>query len=252
MSSPLLTSEAWTNPEVAANRADVMTIEGTAVKTGILTLIMAVAIGVMWDQFWNGGQPNLRAMMPWAIGAGLASLVIGVIGCFAPRYSMFLGFAMAVVEGIFLGAVTMLVHTMYPGLPLLAAVFTLATLVGTLILYGTRIVRTSPAFVKGVMVATGALFLGMLVVWGLSMIGFGELYSTLRGGGPIAIGFSVLCIVLATFNLLVDFHYIEEGAKQRAPKWMEWAGALGLLVTMVWLYIEILRLLQMLRGSSDD
>jgi uncharacterized YccA/Bax inhibitor family protein len=171
---------------------------------------------------------------------------------FAKRLAMPLALGYAVAEGLLLGGFTMFMQARYPGLPLLAAGFTTGTLLAMLILYRTGVIKASSGFMKGMAAAMGGLMLGLGILFLLNLFGIGGgITGALYGNGPIGIGFSVVCIGLAALCLVVDFAVIEQGARDGAPKYMEWVGAFGLLVTLVWLYIEILNLLAKLRGGDE-
>jgi uncharacterized YccA/Bax inhibitor family protein len=255
MSNPVLSEKQWgdvADREGGLSDANAMTINGTVMKTGLLLVILLMSLGWMFERFWNNGSPVQEQVMPWMIGGAIGGLVLALITMFAKRLAMFTSIAYAVAQGLFIGGLTMFMEAQYPGLPLLAACFTTATLLGMLLLYRTGVIKASSGFIKGVMGATAGLMLGVALLWVLSMFGIGTgVVAALYGSGPIGIGFSVLCIGLAAFNLVVDFAVIENGARERAPKYMEWLGAFGLMVTLVWLYIEILRLLAKLRASDD-
>lgn len=252
MSNPILSEKRWNEELETTSGGDVMTVDGAAVKTSFLVLIMLAVITVMWSQFWAGKATPFQQLQGYAIGGGIGGLVLVLIGVFLPRFSAVLSIAYAICQGLLLGAITMIFEVRYPGLPLLAATFTSATLLGMLMLYKFGIIKASNGFMRGVMGATAGLALGVGMLFLLNMFGIGTgMRATLYGSGPIGIGFSILCVGLAALNLVVDFGMIEEGAKRRAPKYMEWVGAFGLLVTLVWLYIEILRLLAKLRASDD-
>ena len=254
MSNPVLSEERWSQlRDVTNESSNVMTVDGAITKTGILLLVLLATIGLMWHTFWQGGAVDRAGMMPWLIGGVIGGLVLAIIGMFAPRWAMFTGTLYAVAQGLVLGGVTMIFESIkgYEGLALTAAAFTAATLIGMLLLYRTGVIRATPGLIKGIIMATAGLAIGMGILWLLSLFNIGSgITATLYGHGPIGIGFSVLCVGLAAFNWIVDFHVIEEGAKNGAPKYMEWVGAFGLLVTLVWLYIEILRLLAKLRSRD--
>jgi uncharacterized YccA/Bax inhibitor family protein len=255
MSNPVLSEKQWGeigDREGGLADANAMTVNGTVMKTGLLLVVLMATMWWMFDRFWNGGAPVQKEVMPFMIGGAIGGLVICLVMMFAKRLAMFFGLAYAVAEGLFLGGVTMIFEIRYPGLPLLAASFTVATLLGMLFLYRAGVIKASNGFIKGVIGATAGLALGVALLWILSLFGIGGgIVSSLYGNGPIGIGFSVVCVGLAALNLVLDFKVIEDGAQQRAPKYMEWVGAFGLLVTLVWLYIEILRLLAKLRSSNN-
>ena len=257
MSNPVLSEKQWGDladregshdGSISGAPANIMTINGTVMKTGILLLVMLTSMGWMFERFWNMGGPIREQVVPWMIGGAIGGLVLTLIMMFAKRMAMILGLGYAIAEGLFIGGFTMFMEAKYPGLPILAACFTTATLLGMLLLYRSGIIKASSGLIKGVIGATVGLFLGVAVLMLLNAFGIGGgIVGALYGNGPIGIGFSVVCIGLAAFNLVVDFAVIEQGAQQRLPKYMEWVGAFGLLVTLVWLYIEILRLLSKLK-----
>ncbi len=251
MSNPALNPDRW-----AAGSRDrdtiasgLMTVEGTVTKTLILTGLLLVSLAVMWSQFWRGGEPDTAAMMPWLIGGSLAGLVLALIGMFAHRYVAIIAPLYAITQGVFLGGLTMIFNVKYPGIAESAAVYTVGVLVGMLVLYRTGVIKATAGFKRGVIVATAGLMIGTLALWVLGMFGIGQgLSGMLYGNSWIGIAFSVFCVGLAALNLVVDFAFIEESAERGAPKHYEWVGAFALLVTLVWLYIEILRLLSKLRS----
>lgn len=257
MSNPVLSEKQWgdlaeregsRDGSIPGATANVMTINGTVMKTGILLVVMLASMAWMYERFWNMGGPVRELVAPWMIGGAIAGLVLTLIMLFAKRLAMILSLGYAVAQGFFIGGFTMFMEAQYPGLPILAASFTTATLLGMLLLYRTGVIKASSGFIKGVIGATVGLFLGVAALMLLNAFGIGGgIVGALYGNGPIGIGFSVVCIGLAAFNLVVDFAVIEQGAQQRLPKYMEWVGAFGLMVTLVWLYIEILRLLSKLK-----
>ncbi len=252
MSNPVLNDTYWSKLRDADRGASVsttMTVNGTIAKTGVLLALLMLTIGWMWMAFWNRGNIEPARFIPFLIGGGIVGFLAVIINSFVPRFAMVTGGVYAIAEGLVLGGVTMLVEAKYPGLPLIAACFTVATLLAMLLLYRTGIIKASNGFIRGVMAATFGLVIGIGIMWLLSMFGIGGgLVASLYGNGPIGIGFSVVCVTLAALNLVVDFAFIERGSQQGLPKHMEWVAAIGLLVTLIWLYFEILRLLSKLRS----
>jgi uncharacterized YccA/Bax inhibitor family protein len=255
MSNPVLSENQWgklAESEGDQSSVNAMTINGAVTKTGVLLVILLVTVGWMFERFWNNGLPNSAAVQPFMIGGAIAGLVLALITMFVKKIAMFTGILYAVAQGLFIGGFTIFMQAQYPGLPLLAACFTTATLLGMLFLYRTGIIKASSGLIKGVVGATAGLMLGVGLLFVLNLFGIGGgIIAALYGNGPIGIGFSVICIGLAAFNLIVDFAVIEEGAQNKLPKYMEWVAAFGLLVTLVWLYIEILRLLAKLRAADE-
>ncbi len=255
MSNPVLSEKQWgdiADREGGQTNANAMTINGTVMKTGLLLVIMMTVMWWLFDSFWNNGEPDVAKVQPFMFGGMIAGLVLALITIFAKRLAMITGILYAAAQGLFVGGFSMFMEARYPGLPLLAAAFTTGTLLGMLFLYRAGVIKATNGFVKGVMGAVAGLMLGIGLLFVLNLCGIGAGITTmLYGDSPIGIGFSVVCIVLAALSLVVDFKVIEDGAREGAPKWMEWLGAFGLMVTLVWLYIEILRLLAKLRGSDE-
>lgn len=257
MSNPVLSQNQWKSISASEGRGDVatMSIPGAIMKTMILTVVVIGMIGVTWDQI--GRHQSVFGIAPQMalFGSAIAGLVMVVIMRFAPRMSALLGFIYAAVEGVFLGVFTKFIAGIAPEfshLPVLAAAMTGCTLLGMLMLYMTGIVRATPLFVKMVTGAILGLVLGTVALWVMSMFfpWAAGMRGALYGNGLIGIGFSVFCVGLAAFTLVLDFDFIEKGAKSGQPKYMEWVGAVGLLVTLVWLYVEILLLLAKLQSRD--
>lgn len=247
MSNPLLNEERWNGAERTG--AEAMTINGAVIKTGFFLLLMLMSFGATWDSLEQTKLIFTMAVGPALIGAAILGLVLALVASFLPRTTMITGTLYVLCQGVFLGGVSYWYNAQYKGLPLLAAALTIGTLIGMLFLYTQRIIRATPMFIKVIIGATVGLAVGVGLLFLLSMFGLATgMREALYGSGPIGIGFSVLCVGLAAFNLILDFHFIEEAAAKRLPKYFEWVGALALVITLVWLYLEILRLMAKLRG----
>lgn len=249
MSNPILNDERWDRLAEAERSPHQMTVMGAVHKTFFLVGILLATMFVLWSTLWTGVKGFSPAtVMPHLIGGAIGGLVLCLINVFTVRFIVFTSIAYAVCEGLFLGALTMIFQARYPGLPFLAAACTVGTLLAMLTLYRANIIRATEGFMRGVMVATVGVFFALAIIMLLGVFGIdGGVFAMLRGNGPIGIGFSVFMVGLAALNLVVDFGVIEQGAQRGAPKRMEWVAAFGLLVTLVWLYLEILRLLSKLR-----
>jgi uncharacterized YccA/Bax inhibitor family protein len=226
--------------------ADKMTINGTVNKTIIMTVLLTLTAAWAWNRFdlAAGGAPPTG----WLIGSGLGGLVVGLITVFKKTWAHITAPLYAMVEGIFLGIISMFAETAFPGIVIQAVALTMGVLFALLMAYRSGLIKVTENFKLGVVAATGAIGLIYLVSWIMSMFGGGMPY--IHENGLIGIGFSLFVIVIASLNLVLDFDFIEQGAEQGAPKYMEWYGAFGLMVTLIWLYIEILRLLMKL-ASRD-
>ncbi len=248
MSNPLFNQDRWAQSGTSDNH---MTVTGAIQKTAILLGILILTFGATWDSLATTSLIFGMAVGPVLIGSLIVALISGLIGAFVPRAAMVTSIIYALSYGVLLGAVSYMFNQKFHGLPLLAATLTIGTLTGMLFLYTQRIIRATPMLTKCIIGATLGLAIGIGLLMLLNLFGAANgITASLYGNGVIGIGFSVVCVGIAAFNLILDFHFIEEAAANRAPKYMEWVGAFGLLVTLVWLYIEFLRLLSKLQSRN--
>ena len=220
-----------------------MTLSGTINKSIILFLLLTASAMVIWWMAFNGLNP----MMP-AIGGAIVGLVLVVIAAFKPQYSGYLAPGYALFEGLFIGGISAIFEAMYPGIVIQAVGATFVTFLVCLILYKYKIVKVTEQFKSVVVAATLAIATYYLISWLFSM--FTSFVPVHYGNSIMSIGISVFVIVIASLNLFLDFDRIEKGAEQKMPKYMEWYGAMGLMITLVWLYIEFLRLLSKLNSKN--
>jgi uncharacterized YccA/Bax inhibitor family protein len=220
-----------------------MTVEGTVNKTGISLIILIIAAALSW----NGvlGQESLPAIMLVGLVGGL---VVALATVFKKEWAPVTTPLYAAFEGLLLGAISLVFEQRYPGIVFHAVALTLGVLAALLLACRSRLIRASENVKLGIAAATGGIALVYLVSMGLGF--FGKSIPFIHDSGPIGIGFSVVVVGIAAMNLVLDFDFIERGAEVGAPKYMEWYGAFGLLVTLVWLYLEILRLLAKLQGRD--
>lgn len=218
-----------------------MTIAGTVGKTLMLLLLTVFSAGVVWVNM--AGNPAL--MGPAILVGALGGLVVAMVTTFKPNLAPWTAPLYAVLEGLALGAISWMYNRQYFGLPVMAVGLTAMTALAMLIAYRVGIIRATPTFRKVVVSATLGIMLFYLLSFGLSF--FGVQMPMIHSSGPLGIGFSLLVTAVAAFNLVLDFDLIEQGAAQGAPKFMEWYGGFALLVTLVWLYLEMLRLLSKLQ-----
>jgi uncharacterized YccA/Bax inhibitor family protein len=175
----------------------------------------------------------------------LVGLGIAILTIFKPRLARFTAPVYALVEGLLLGAISHVFNIQYEGIVVQAVGLTLGVFALLLFLYATKVIKVTDKLRTGIMVATGAVFLVYMVSLVLRL--FGGNVPFIHDSGPVGILFSLAVVVIASMNLVVDFDFIDQGARRGAPKYMEWYGAFGLMVTLVWLYLELLRLLSKLR-----
>lgn len=236
--------------DVAAeqSRSDVMTINGTAQKTMVLLLLAMASACFTWSKTFSGLEANPAAAAPWAAGGAIVGLITALVICFKHTWAPVLAPVYALAEGLFLGGLSASFEAAYPGIVIQSVGGTFGTLAGLLLAYQSGLIRATENFKLGIVAATG----GICLVYLISMIGgfFGFPIPYIHAAGPIGIGFSLFVVVIAALNLVLDFDYIEQAAERGAPKYLEWYGAFALMVTLVWLYMEILRLLAKLRGRD--
>ena len=248
--NPALNAKTFERFDIMEHGASqTMTLEGTATKTGILLILLAVAAGFTWGQVEEAAQLQLLdRILPWCFGAAIVGLVIALITAFKPTWAPATSPVYALAEGVFLGGLSAVVEMHYPGIAFQAVCLTFGTLFSLLIVYRAGWIRATENFKLGVAAATGGIFMIYVVSWILRFFGMGIPF--IHDAGPIGIGFSVFVVIIAALNLVLDFDFIEHGVERGAPKHMEWYAAFGLLVTLVWLYIEILRLLMKLNSRD--
>jgi uncharacterized YccA/Bax inhibitor family protein len=242
--NPALKENTFTGIRAAAGEAP-MTLEGTATKSLVLLLLTVFAASFTWRAVASG---NVGILMPAALVGGLGGFLVALITTFKPRVSPYTAPVYAVLEGLLLGAISSLYNARWAGLPLQAVGLTFGVFMALLIVYRLGLVRATEKFRMGVVAATG----GIMVMYLLSFVlgFFGVQMSFLHDSSPLSIGISLVIVVVAALNLVLDFDLIERGVASGAPKFMEWYASFGLLVTLVWLYLEILRLLSKLQGRS--
>lgn len=221
-----------------------MTLGGTVAKTAILTLLTLATTLVTYVMAMKG--MNVKAL---AYGGAIVGFILAMVTAFKPAWAMITGSLYALAEGLFLGAISAVFEARFPGIALSAAGCTVSTLAGLLIAYRSGLIRATENFKLGVFAATAGIMLFYLVTMVLGFFGIHVPY--IHQAGPIGIAVSAFVVVIAALNLVLDFDFIETGVSRGAPKYMEWYAAFGLLVTLVWLYIEILRLLSKIMGRRD-
>ena len=223
--------------------ADKMTISGTVNRAAILLVLLAISAGYVWATFV--GRQDMSGVMPYLMVGVFGGLVVAIVTVFKKEWAAYTSPVYAVLEGLVIGGLSVAMEMRFPGIVIQAVGLTFGILAVLLLIYRTGLINVTQKFRMGVFAATGGVMLIYLVTMGLGFFGIHMPY--LFQGGPIGIGFSLVVIVIASLNLILDFDFIERGAERGAPKYMEWYAAFGLMVTLIWLYIEILRLLANLR-----
>ena len=228
---------------VSTERTDAMTIQGTVNKTGLLLVFLMIPAVFVWRKFYQSGDPS--SIMPWMMGGLAGGLIFALITVFRKSIASWTAPIYAGCQGLLLGGLSATLEAQLPGIVIQAVALTFGTLFSLLLAYTSRMIKVTENFKLGVAAATGGIFLIYLVSFVMSF--FGSTIPYIHESGTIGICFSLFVVVIAALNLVLDFDFIESGVAKGAPKYMEWYAAFGLLVTLVWLYIEILRLLAKLR-----
>lgn len=231
------------NDEMVITYEDTMTVSGTINKSFMLLLLLLTTATISWWSTANGYNPMIFTM-----GGAIVGLVLVLIASFKPSTSPWVAPGYALFEGLFIGGISAFFEAAYPGLVIQAVGCTFVTFVVCFALYKYRIVKVNETFKSVVIGATLAIASYYLLSWILSFfINFTPIH---HGNSMLSIGVSVFVVIIAALNLFLDFDGIEQGAERNQPKYMEWFGAMGLMITLVWLYVEFLHLLSKL--SSRD
>jgi len=233
--NPVLSKKTFTN---SISSYDQMTIEGTVNKTGISLLLL---VGTGYFTF-DVISPALL------IGAGIGGFILAIVTIFKKEWAPITVPLYAILEGTLLGGISYMYNSSYNGIVTNAILLTVGVLVSLLIAYRSGYIKATENFKLGIFAATGGIAIVYFINFIMGFFGSGLGVMSINNASPLSIGFSVVVVIIASLNLVLDFDFIEEGAEKGAPKYMEWYGAFGLLVTLIWLYLEILRLLAKLNS----
>jgi len=227
-----------------------MTVSGTVNKAGILTICVVATAAWTWSRFLNAGNPDAAkaSVTPWLLVGVIGGFIAALVTIFKKSWAPVTAPIYALLEGLVLGGISAITEVKFPGVPMQAVGLTFGTLVALLLVYRAGIIKVTDNFRLGVIAATGgiALFYVATMIMGF----FGVRFPSVFGSGLLGIGISVFVVIVAALNLVLDFDLIERGAQMGAAKYMEWYGAFALMVTLIWLYLEILRLLSKLRSRN--
>lgn len=246
--NPALSSKTFGGFVGTSSGRGAMTISGTTNKTAVLLALALTGAVVPWRLFFLSGDP--ATVMPFVLIGGLGGLVLAMVTIFKKTWAKVTAPLYALAEGLALGGVSALFEVRYPGIVLSAVGLTFGTLLALLTAYKLNVIKATENFKMGVFAATGAIALLYLASFVLRI--FGIQIGFIHSSGTFGILFSLGVVVVAALNLVLDFDFIEDGARRGAPKYMEWYAAFGLMVTLVWLYLEILRLLAKLQGRRSN
>jgi uncharacterized YccA/Bax inhibitor family protein len=235
-SNPVLKESAFSGQAITG---EAMTIQGTVNKTGLLLLFVVVAAAWTWG-LSHSDTPE--AAYPWMIGGIFGGLVVGFLTIIKKNWAPITAPIYALLEGLFLGGISAVFNRSYPGIAMQAITLTFGVMFVMLLAYKFQIIRATRGFKLGVIAATGGIAVVYLVNMIMSLF-FHTQMSFLYAATPLGIGISLFVVIIAALNLILDFDMIETAARMGAPKYMEWYGGFGMMVTLIWLYLEILRLL---------
>jgi uncharacterized YccA/Bax inhibitor family protein len=244
--NPALNDKAFQN--LVFDPSSRMTLQGTVVKSGVLLVIVVASASYVWGLASSGSASPGAVFATFGLPGMLGGFIVAIITVFKKPWAPFTAPLYAVLEGLFLGAFSVYVQSMFPDVPIVlqAVALTFGTFFALLLAYTSGLIKATENFKLGVVAATGGIAMAYMLSFVLSF--FGVHVPVIHSSGLMGIGFSVFVIIIAALNLVLDFDFIENGAERGAPKYMEWYGAFGLLVTLVWLYIEFLRLLMKLNS----
>lgn len=225
---------------LATTSGETMTVQGTINKTSLMFLILLVTAAFTFNM-------AASAVTPWMIGGLIGGLIVALITIFKPEYSPYTAPIYAALEGLALGGISAFFESMYGGIVIQAVALTFGVFFVMLFIYKTGMIKVNAKFRRGIIAATGGVLLFYVLNWVFGMFGSGI---ELANMGLMGIGIQLVIVGIAALNLVLDFDFIEKSSAQGAPKFMEWFGAFGLMVTLVWLYLELLRLLALLSGRD--
>lgn len=229
--NPAISEKTFQNVSQAVPRDGAMTISGTINKTIVLFLLLLLGASISWY------QPS--QIFIW--GGAIGGFIVAMVTIFKKEWSPVTAPIYAGLEGLFLGGISLMYANMYDGIVYNAVMLTLGTFAAMLLAYRLGWIEVTKKFRMGVVAATGGIFLVYIASFILGF--FGINMSLIHGTGTMSIVFSFIIVGVAALNLVLDFDMIEKGAEADAPKYFEWYTSFGLMVTLIWLYIEILRLL---------
>ena len=222
-----------------------MTLSGTVNKTGILLLCAVATAAWTWNSFLQ--TRDMSTVGPAIMIGAFGGLIVAFVTIFKKAWSPVTAPIYALLEGLVLGGLSAIFDLRYPGIALEAVGLTFGTLFVLLLAYKSGLIKVTQKFRIGVVAATGGIMVFYLLTWLLSIFHISFL-SSVYGSGLIGIGFSLFVVAIASLNLVLDFDFVEQGVSQGVPKYMEWYAAFGIMVTLVWLYLEMLRLLSKVRS----
>tara|TARA_B100000029_G_scaffold165391_1_gene161556 strand:+ start:288 stop:1031 length:744 start_codon:yes stop_codon:yes gene_type:complete len=237
--NPALTKNTFKN--ITFSDQDRMTLEGTVNKTIIALMLLLFSASYTYS--------NANTSLIWF--GFIAGFILALVTIFKKQWAPYTVPLYAIFEGLALGGISYIYTNMYTGIVQQAIFLTFGIFGSLLFAYKTRLIKPTENFKLGIFAATGGIFLVYFISFIMSFFGGGLSIMNPMNSSLMSIGFSLFVVVIASLNLVLDFDFIEEASEQGAPKYMEWYGVFGLLVTLIWLYLEILRLLAKLNSRRN-
>lgn len=239
--NPTLRYSLFEQAGSVADQSQAMTVNGTIGKVGILLALVVAGATFTWNLL---GTFNNGLLMPLTIGGAILGFILALVICFKSKTAPYLSPIYALAEGAFLGGFSVILNAKFPGIAFEAICLTVLVATLMLVLYRFRIIKATEKFRSVLILATAGIAIFYVISFILSFFGvYSPLYLSSTAPLWLTVGISLVVIVIASLNLILDFNFIEVGADYQAPKYLEWYGAFGLMVTLVWLYLEILKLL---------
>jgi uncharacterized YccA/Bax inhibitor family protein len=246
-SNPTLSEKSF-NRSISVPGADTMTFSGTLNRFGFLFLMVMASSVYVWNEASVG-----NSVQGYIMGGAIGGLILAIVLMFKQQWAQYLAPGYALLEGLVVGGISAVYNDAFakiaPGIVMQAVALTFGTAIAMFVLYKTGMIKVTERFRSILFAAMGGIMVFYLITFVLSL--FNVNIPMLHQGTPMSIGISLFIVAVAAFSLLLDFDRIDQGAAMGAPKYMEWFCAFGLLVTLVWLYIEILRLLGNIYGRRD-
>lgn len=229
---------------ISPYRTSVMTMSGTVTATAVMFVVLLTTAAFGWNAVARPVEGEIR-LPGWVLPVLLGALGVAILTVFKPKLARFTGILYAALEGLVVGAISRMYELQWNGIVVQAAGATVAVFASMLFLYATRVIKVTDRFRRIVIGAT----VGVMIFYGISLLLslFGATPPFINSPSAFGIGFSLIVVGIAAMNLALDFDLIERGVQAGAPRYMEWYSGFGLMVTVVWLYLEILRLLSKLR-----
>ena len=247
-SNPALSGDAFRTGEIAYGEG--MTISGAVNKTGILVILCVLSAAWTWNRFFGAAaispQEAMQSVALPVMAGAIGGLIVAMVTIFKKEWSAVTAPVYALLEGLVLGGASAMLEMRFHGIAIQAVMLTLGVLVVMLLAYRSGLIKVTDKLRLGIVAATGGIFVFYLLQFVLGFFHV-QFLNVVNGGSAIGIGFSLLVVGIAALNLVLDFDLIENGARSGAPKYMEWYSAFALMITLVWLYFEILRLLAKFR-----